>query len=196
MKHNMDNNSNTQFSAMFPRNEADQRISELSKLATQHSYTDDWDKAIQCLEKIWLLIPDALMDHGAKCMIRLPIFLQRAGRFDEAEQKFNELLLMADEYASRVCRAHNLKELCELASKHHFLSEVYNSMGAAYKREKLSTEALNYKTLSDKHFVLGREYSDQLINTRRKMLDEYKKMKEIRNEELEKKKNFKWTPKF
>ena len=64
--------------SMFPRNENDKKISELNKQATQLQYSD-YNKAIECLETVWKLIPNAMMNYGAKGYIRLPNFLQQVG---------------------------------------------------------------------------------------------------------------------
>ncbi|ESK57557.1 hypothetical protein [Acinetobacter tjernbergiae] len=160
-------------SLMFPRNEVDKKISTLNKQATQYSH-NDWDNAIKCLEEVWLLMPNAMMDYGAQSLVRLPKFLQQAGRFSEAKERFNELINSVDEYAERVSKTHDLKEFYKPTVKHSYLAEVYDAMRIAYKREKLIDQSNQFEKLSKEHYGLSEEQGKKLQEARKKQLEEHK----------------------
>lgn len=177
---------------LFPRNDNDQKISELNKQATQYS-SSDINKAIECLEVVWELIPNAMMNYGAKGYVRLPKFLQQAGRFDEAKQKFNELILLADYHAEQASKTHDLKEFYCPFCKELFLSEVYDAMRIVYKREKLMEDVEHFKKLSEFHYQESQKYGEQLDGARKKQLDQHRKKFHEKNEEPD---SFRWTSKF
>lgn len=160
--------------SMFPRNENDKKISELNKQATQLQYSD-YNKAIECLEIVWKLIPNAMMNYGAKGYIRLPIFLQQVGRFEDAKQRFNELTHMAEHYAIQISQNHDLKEYYYPFCKEHFLSEVYDAMRIVYKRENLIEDADHFKKLSEFHYEESQKHGEQLRGARKKMIDQHRK---------------------
>ena len=184
-----------EISLMFSRNEIDEQISALNKQATQYSI-NDLNKAIECLEMVWKLIPQTNTNYGAKGYVRLPNFLQQAGRFNEAKIKFNDLLNMADHYAERMGQSHDLKEYYQPFSKELFLSEIYDAMRIVYKREKLIADADHFKKLSEFHYEESQKYSEQLRIARNKMLEPHRKRHEEMRKKREQQINFSWTPKF
>lgn len=70
----------------------DERADELFKLATQKKKEKDWEGAINTLNEAYREISQSHLNYSIESFIRLPQFLQLAGRSKEAWQKYNELL--------------------------------------------------------------------------------------------------------
>ena len=111
------------------------RIRELSKWATAY-HNAEINKAIKCLEEVWVICFNSLSDFDLQKLLRLPKFLQEAGRFIESKDKFQQLIDIADTYNYFVCDSHDLTEFYFAASKNNFLAEIYDAMRIVYKREK------------------------------------------------------------
>ena len=77
---------------MFERTSHDERASELLKLATEKKKAKDWDGAIAALKEAYQEIAQSQLGYSVETFIRLPQFLQSAGRSKEAWKAFNELL--------------------------------------------------------------------------------------------------------
>ena len=65
---------------------------ELLKLATQYKSDGDWDKAIAALRQAQAGMLASGVLYPAATWCRLPLYLQQAGKFDEAMQEFDFLL--------------------------------------------------------------------------------------------------------
>ncbi|WP_297813681.1 hypothetical protein [uncultured Methylophaga sp.] len=65
-------------------------IRELGKSATQFKKTD-LNEAIACLEQMNRLLDEVSTEYSIETYLRLPLFLQQAGRMDEAELLFERL---------------------------------------------------------------------------------------------------------
>lgn len=77
---------------MFERTSHDERASELLKLATEKKKAKDWEEAIAALKEAYQEIEQSQLGYSVETFIRLPLFLQAAGRPKEAWTAFNELL--------------------------------------------------------------------------------------------------------
>ncbi len=77
---------------MFERTSHDERASELLKLATEKKKEKDWDGAIATLKEAYQEIAQSQLGYSIETFIRLPQFLQSAGRSKEAWTEFNKLL--------------------------------------------------------------------------------------------------------
>lgn len=82
--------------------------------------------------------------------IRLPVFLQQAGRFDEAMQEFEKLL---KEVQGRV-RQETLENATEnwISYQEHInYQKIYDKMRMVCKREKWADEVKKYASLATRH---------------------------------------------
>ena len=77
---------------MFERTSHDERASELLKLATEKKKANDWDSAIAALKEAYREIGQSQLGYSLETFIRLPLYLQSAGRSKEAWIAFNDLL--------------------------------------------------------------------------------------------------------
>lgn len=132
-----------------PDSADEQRIAALHREATEHKGKKEWDKAIACLREAERLKGNVLTVYPVKHSLRLPLFLQQAGRFDEAMREFQALL---DDTESRVLR--NLPKR-NVSSKtmltHAEYAEIYAAMSTACKREKHMEQAEEYKDIAEAH---------------------------------------------
>jgi hypothetical protein len=97
--------------------------------------------------------------------LRLPLFLQQAGRFDEAMLEFGELIA---EMKPRIARefGHATANVRRSVVSSE-LSRLYDKMRLACQREKLAAEAERYATLSKQHRSI-RAKLDPIIKAERK----------------------------
>lgn len=102
------------------KTEVEQRIWKLNKQATELKGVD-WDTAITCLAEAQKMRPHVPTKYTIAEYLRLPVFLQQAGRMAEAEVEFKKLLSQFD-------RAHEIQA-------------IYDKMRMAYQREKRFDEA-------------------------------------------------------
>ena len=140
----------------------DEETAALKREATKLKDIGDWDGAIAALKKA--------RDRTGSDDLRLPVFLQQAGKFDEAIAEFNRMLSGADEqYAIEFSHQ---PEFIQRGQALHAKAAIYDKMRLACKRQKLSDEANRYATLCE-------EYREQ-FDAYREVADEYqlKKQKE------------------
>lgn len=130
-------------------NEKDKEISELSGKATQFYGDKEWDRAIECLEKVRALLRDNTTIYPIATWLRLPLFLQQAGRFEEAMRQFDKLLAEVDAMAAK-----NFSHHPEFIQEMHACSDksaIYDKMRLACKRQKIMEEAEKYEDLSNQY---------------------------------------------
>ena len=158
--------------------EKDEEISSLNRQATEHFGNKEFGQAIECLEKAQELMRKSLISFPIETYLRLPLYLQQAGRFDEAMQKFEKLLHEVDE-RNEVAYSHRPKFIQEGLAYSDYRT-IYDKMRLACKRQKLPDEAAKYETLSNK-------FDDK----HQKFMVKARKYDEKRNSEFRKKYNLK-----
>lgn len=132
-----------------PDSADEQRIDALHREATEHKAHKEWNKAVACLREAERLKGNVSTVYPVKHSLRLPLFLQQAGRFDEAMREFQALL---DDTESRVLRnlpKRNISSKTMLA--HAEYAEIYTAMSTACKREKHMEQAEEYKDIAETH---------------------------------------------
>lgn len=161
------------FSLVFgKKSDAEQKISALGKQATQYSSENNLNAAILCLEQMWELAYEYKL-YWAQSLVRLPKFLQQAGRFNDAEKRFEELIALAPIAAQESGKDHDLSELYIPSLEHHFLYDVYDAMRIVYKREKQIDYSKKYKILAQQHLAIAQDFSNQLQAVRLKQLEKH-----------------------
>lgn len=143
-------------SQIFVRSRSNSRISVLHREATQLKDSGEWDKAIAALQEAQELMRKSDEIHTIERWLRLPIFLQQGGRFDEAMQEFNRLL---DELNDRTADEFDHQpEFIQRGATYHQRAAIYNKMKVACKRQKLPEEAAKYEKLRDEYYAKHEEY--------------------------------------
>jgi len=117
--------------------------------ATRLDNAGDLPGAIEQLYKANQIERASGIDHGVKRSLRLPLFLQKAGRFDESIVEFHAVI---DELPERVKRlSPSISENIKEAGLQSDLSIVYDKMRLACKREGKPSEAARYASISAEH---------------------------------------------
>ena len=132
-----------------PDSADEQRIAALHREATELKGKKEWDKAIACLQEAERLKPKVTTIYPVKHALRLPLFLQQAGRFDEAMQEFQKLL---DGTEARI--AHQFSHQKKTVQKklaHADYADIYKTMCTACKREKRFEQVQEYTKLFEHH---------------------------------------------
>lgn len=129
-------------------------ISDLNKQATQLKKTDI-DQAIVCLRKANALLGGDTI-YPIATWLRLPLFLQQAGYFDEAMQEFETLLAEARARRTKECSHCTLNSI--EAGINADYAHIYDKMRLACKRQKLKAEEGEYAALSENHWRLFAEF--------------------------------------
>lgn len=70
----------------------DEATSALGRQATAFKNEKDWDNAIRCLREMKVGMWVSPVSYGVQAWCRLPLVLQQAGRFEEAEREFEILI--------------------------------------------------------------------------------------------------------
>lgn len=162
------------FSVVFAKkSEAEEKISTLGSQATQYRSENNLHAAILCLEEMWELIYKS-KSYWAQSLVRLPKFLQQAGRFHDAEKRFQELIALAPIAAQESGKDHDLSEFYIPSLEHHFLYDVYDAMRIVYKREKQIEQSNKYKMLAQEHLAIAQGFSKKLQAARFKQLEEHR----------------------
>jgi tetratricopeptide (TPR) repeat protein len=135
----------------------DLKIAELHKEATRNKESN-WDAAVACLQEAAQLMRERGGNYAIDRWTRLPVFLQQAGRYEEAMQEFQRLL---DEVKPRVAKETELVTLPSVRRKQVHLNfvHIYDKIRMVCKREKLLDKALEYKELAEKHQIIVDELS-------------------------------------
>ena len=152
-------------------------VSDYGKLATQYSNTNI-NLAITYLEKIWEINNTTDYDADLAQLLRLPKFLQQAGRFDEALVRCDELLNSSVDRMTARWSFHRLGSII----KDYFLAldraAIYKCIALIYKREKNKEKSAYYKELENQQFAIADSLNQEIKILEEKELQVYQDWKE------------------
>lgn len=132
--------------------QTEKRISELEKEATCLSKTD-LKRAIECLRESEKLKSQVGIGYSFKSYLRLPKFLHKDGKFDEAIVEFERLIEEAPSRAKRETPRQDYYSdslfllLCQ-PHEYNQLIQIYEAMSKVYRKEKMIDKADYYEKLS------------------------------------------------
>jgi hypothetical protein len=129
------------------RSDLDDRIAVLHREATRLKGVD-WDGAIHALSEAAVLMRERT-GYPAERRTRLPLFLQQAGRYEEAIHEFERLLMEAEIRVPREF-AHQ-GPLCQKRFVHVEKSYIYDKMRLAAERQGDAPMADRCRALTDEH---------------------------------------------
>lgn len=119
----------------------DDETSALARKATALKDSKDWDGAINALremkEKMWA----SPVNFGIEAWCRLPLVLQQAGRFEESEREFEELL----------------EEVPRMARKFSFMDDPASLLEQLKKKETYNQTLKIYRQLIKERRELSRK---------------------------------------
>jgi tetratricopeptide (TPR) repeat protein len=136
-------------SLFINKSKEDEEIAALHREATRLKDAGDWDKAIAALQKAQNMMRRSNVANTTESWLRLPLFLQQGGRFDEAMEEFNRLLAETD---ARIANEFSHQpEFAQYGFTHQVRATIYNKMRVACKRQNLLDETARYKALHDEY---------------------------------------------
>lgn len=121
------------------------RCGQLLKDATAQKKTGDLNGAIATLRTAYAEIAKTKIEYGVETFLRLPMYLQEAGRNDEAWAEFNKMTT-----GGYPIPAINHSEVGPM-----MLGQIYDKMRLFLQREKRYVEAVRHAVLSEAYFALG-----------------------------------------
>lgn len=158
------------------KNPIDEKIAALHREATANKKIN-WDKAIACLQEAQDLMRRHSSRHETARWMRLPDFLQQAGRFDEAMQEFERLL---KEVKPRIEKETSGSRYAGDAKMYTHLAycQIYGRMGYTCKKQKMTDKALEYQDLSERHRLVFDELKRVADLEMEKELDAFKRRRQ------------------
>lgn len=152
--------------------ETDKKIAALHREATRYKDVD-WDKAIACLQEAAVLMrKNKKSIHEVDRWLRLPVFLQQAGRFDEAMQEFKQLLKEVKPRVKRELARVPYPTAVELHTHLNYY-HIYDKMRMVCKRQKLVVETKEYQALYEQHKLIHAELRPIVERERTEQHDAY-----------------------
>lgn len=112
----------------------DPETDALLRKATACADAKDWDEAIACLEKADNRMQVSPVSYPVETLLKLPLYLQKAGRFDESLAAFERILR---ETPGRIARhfAHRPKAM-QAKFVRHEKGVIRDKLVLAKEREK------------------------------------------------------------
>lgn len=127
-------------------------VADLHREATRHKQAKDWAAAIACLQRAQALMRTHELSNTVETWLRLPLFLQQAGRFEEAMAEFGLLLEEAKPLIARD-HAHATANVRRSLLASH-LARIHDKMRVACKREKLFEQAAHHEHLAEQQWAV------------------------------------------
>lgn len=134
--------------------------------------TINMDAAIACLRRFNEM---GAMSADVKNYLRLPLYLQKAGRFEEAKREF-QLLLDTSKAVVDASFSHQ-SESVRTMLYHARLYTIYDKMRLVYEREGLRDIAEEYSKLYDIHNATHQKMMGEVQEETRLRLAEWKEKK-------------------
>ena len=118
--------------------------------ATSKKKAGDMDSAIKSLREAYKIISKTSINYTIDTYLRLPLYLQQAGKNDEAWSEFNRLL--AEGYPNQM----KIRELIPMDQ-----SAIYDKMRLFLQREKKPRESVKFGVFSHLSWALGLHYQER-----------------------------------
>jgi tetratricopeptide (TPR) repeat protein len=129
------------YEVVVTKDPVDEQIAALHREATTHKGSS-WDAAIACLKQAATLMRKRKGGYTINRWLRLPLFLQQAGYFDEAMREFEKLL--SETIPRRKKDTPNpTPHMVEMFAQSDYAA-IYDKMQLACKRQKLAEKAAVY----------------------------------------------------
>lgn len=122
---------------------------DLLNQATAYKQQKDWAKAVDCLRQAYKQFEEVYADLGLETLLRLPLYLQQGGWFDESMVEFNKLLADTESRVSK--QFHWLDGQLKTDQINRDKSIIYDKMRLASQREKRTDLVEEYRSLSQRY---------------------------------------------
>lgn len=121
----------------------DTETAALLRKATAHADAKRWDKAIDCLQEANARMAYSEVDYPIATWLKLPLYLQKAGRFNEALAVFDEIAAATPERVAQ--HGGHLSQAVQAQVVAEQRREIAAKRELATKREKAATAKANKK---------------------------------------------------
>ncbi len=155
--------------------EIEERISFLYKKATTCKKIN-WNQGVAYLQEMNALMKTSRVIYSAEYWTRLPVFLQSAGRFDEAMEEFERLLQEVEPRINKEmghCTPTAIRYFC-----HVNVERIYDKMRMVCKRQKLTEETNKYAKLSEQEMRTVLRLKKVVEKQEEKRLEKFRNRKE------------------
>lgn len=120
--------------------EIGKRFGELMKQATAHKRAGNWEEALRCAgEAHAIAMASPAGGFAAEAWTKYPLYLQQAGRYDEAMRIFHQVLEAADSILAR--EMSHQPAFIQRGYASNLRSVVFDKMRVAAERERRNDEA-------------------------------------------------------
>jgi tetratricopeptide (TPR) repeat protein len=153
-------------------------ISRLNKEATRYKGVGDLEAAIASLRKAKRLRWKTGTSFPIKTWLRLPLFLQKVGRMEEAMAEFQDLLSQVQPEVQRFF-SHQPTLVREMLA-HAMEAVIYGKMRLACEREKRTEDATRYAGLADLHWSEHKILFDKDQARKQREYEERQRQREAR----------------
>ncbi|MDO4698315.1 MAG: hypothetical protein Q4A60_06540 [Pasteurellaceae bacterium] len=123
---------------------------KLQKLATRFK-KENWNESLACLYKATQIAARTREALSLQSITRFALFLQQAGKFEEAKSELQRLFEDVDNYIINFNL--DLNSSSELKNQHlkaSYLEHLFDKARLIYKREKMMEDAKQFEELSQK----------------------------------------------
>lgn len=139
---------------------SEERSSGLLKEATQKKDEKDMEGAISCLREAYMLMAQSTISYPIETFLRLPLYLQQAGRYVEATVEFESLLSNTSAKIAKEFSHVPTKKQDGLAAMERAI--IFDKMRLAAQREKQFVYAGYYQVLSDANRSVGLNLQERM----------------------------------
>jgi tetratricopeptide (TPR) repeat protein len=133
--------------SMREKTTSEENFDELLKAATQKKNQGDMDGAVSCLKEAYSLLDESKIYQSIETLLRLPVYLQQAGRYSESVVEFEKLL--ANLPARIVKKFSHLSTHLQNAHAATERESIFDKMRLSAQREQRFDYAIYYQMLSD-----------------------------------------------
>lgn len=132
---------------------SEEKSSELLKEATKKKNEKDLAGAIDCLREAYKLMAQSSISYPIETFLRLPLYLQQAGRYDESVTEFEKLLKASPDKIAKEFSHITKQKQKGLAAMER--ATIYDKMRLASQREKRFNHAIYFQVLSNATRAIG-----------------------------------------
>lgn len=162
---------------------------QVERLATQYKNLGDWSGALACLHYVKTELEQMGDPHYFDIALRLALYLQSAGKFEEAKFELQSLFDEVDDIVECRVGHHREKSYFEHYvewSRYLELHRIFDTARKIYKREKLNTEAADFEKKAKLFWDISREHHRYIDEQKKNPLDKIRSERELNRMEEEK----------
>lgn len=143
-------------------------IAELNREATRYKTEKNWEYALACLFKAKELTKGQYCDILQR--LRLPLFLQQAGRFEAAKYELAYLLQNTDRFVALEAEGRQNLRLQKIFLKNLYLERLFDKARLIFQREKQNESMGKCAELSKQYAEKRVEANEKLRNAEEEQL--------------------------